>query len=143
MFYLDSNIFILPILYEGKKADLAKSVLKAVVKGRIEAATSALTFDEVAWVLTKKHSREIAIENIELIQKFPHLRILDVKKRDVLGMTDLMKENPKIAPRDAIHISVSISNGIKMIISDDDDFSNIEGIDHIDLEHIHDFITVD
>lgn len=134
MYYLDSNIFILPILYEGRKSSIALSVLKQLVKGHINGATSSLTFDEITWTITKRYSREAALMNIELILKFPHLKILEVRKQDISKMLEIMRENKNTAPRDAVHASVSLRHNINRIISDDMDFSRMPGINHISLE---------
>jgi len=133
MYYLDSNIFILPVLYEGPRSSVAKGYLERTLKGEIKSATSALTLDEVIHILTRRSSREVALKQAQRIMGFPHLRILDVKKADVALAIENMEHNDKLGPRDAIHLSVAMNNGINSIVSDDDDFAHIEGIVHIPL----------
>ena len=56
MAYIDSNIFIYPVLYSIEKELIAKKayqILLSVEKGELPAYTSALTWDEVVWVVSK------------------------------------------------------------------------------------------
>jgi predicted nucleic acid-binding protein len=133
MYYLDSNVFILPVLYEGPRSSRALDFLERTVKGEIKAATSTLTLDEVVYILSKRSSREIALRQAVKILGFPHLRILDVKKADISLALEKMGGNDRLFPRDAIHLSVALNNGFTNIVSDDDDFSKLEGIIHIPL----------
>ncbi len=133
MYYLDSNVFILPVLYEDESSTRALQILQHIMDGLVEGATSVLTLDEVTWVLSRKTGREIALRQTRRIMDFPYLRILDVRKNDIKSALGLMQKHSMLAPRDAIHVAVALNNGYSMIVSDDDDFSNIEEIQHIPL----------
>ena len=129
MKYLDSNIFIIPVLYAGKKAEKAKNILKEMVTGSHQYATSSLTLDEVVWIIMKEKDRKTAIEIGRDILELPNLKILNVSGEDLLMALDLMNKYEHIKPRDAIHISVSVNSGIFTIVSDDEDFNDIDEID--------------
>jgi len=129
MKYLDTNIFLLPILYDGDKANKAKEVLEKMASGDIQCATASLTLDEFIWVITKLiKDRKKAIEACKDILELPNLRILEVAADDLLVALDFMEKYDQLKPRDAIHLSVSINSGIFTIVSDDEDFNNIEEI---------------
>jgi predicted nucleic acid-binding protein len=52
--YIDSNIFISPLIYEDSPlASSSKRVLAMVEKGETTAYTSTLTWDEVVWVVRR------------------------------------------------------------------------------------------
>ena len=52
--YLDSNIFISPLVYEGsRKAANAKRILGMVERGDMVGYTSTQTWDEIVWVVRK------------------------------------------------------------------------------------------
>ena len=74
MYYLDSNAFIYPALYEGPKASAAARFLGAVVEGDEAAATASLTLDEVIWIVSQNASREEAIAQGERLIQLPNLR---------------------------------------------------------------------
>ena len=72
--YLDSNVFILAALSDNSKAEKAKEVIKKIIMGQLEAATSSLTFDEVVWVVWKEtKDRSLAIEEGLRILQFDNV----------------------------------------------------------------------
>jgi hypothetical protein len=59
--YIDSNVFIYPVIYQTEsqqKAKKAKETLLKIENGEISAYTSTLTWDEVVWVVSKLLSRD-------------------------------------------------------------------------------------
>mgnify|MGYP001215473615 CR=1 FL=1 len=135
MRYLDSNIFLLPVLYKGRKADRAKSILELMVSGNTQCATSALTIDEVLWVLIKMtRDREGAIATCKDIVELPNLTVLDVTNHDSLRALELMEKYVQLKPRDAIHLAVSTNAGIFSIVSDDSDFDGISEVNRESLD---------
>lgn len=133
MKYLDSNVFLYPILYEGKKSDNARAILTEMVEGDIHCITASLTLDEVIWIVSKKISREKALEIGKDTLDLPNLKILDVTAKDILNSIDLMQRYAHLKPRDAIHSAVCINAGVFTIVSDDSDFDSIEEIDRESL----------
>jgi len=129
LFYFDSNVFILPALYEGDRSRKAADWLKKMVKGEIEACTSSLTLDEVVWIISREVGREKALKEGERILEFPNLRVFDVTSEDAFRMINYQKKYEKLKPRDAIHLSVATSNGVHTIVSDDDDFEEIKEVE--------------
>ncbi|MDP6155094.1 MAG: type II toxin-antitoxin system VapC family toxin [Candidatus Thermoplasmatota archaeon] len=128
MKYLDSNVFLYPILYEGKKTDNAQAILMEMVEGDIHCITASLTLDEVIWIVSKKISRKKALEIGKDILELPNLKILDVTAKDILVSIDLMERYAHLKPRDAIHSAVCMNAGVFTMVSDDNDFDGIEEI---------------
>jgi predicted nucleic acid-binding protein len=48
--YVDSNVFMTPLLYDAPRSEAAAAVLKMIETKKISAYTSTLTWDEVVWV---------------------------------------------------------------------------------------------
>lgn len=134
MNYIDSNVFIYPILYHGKKADNAKKILSKMVDGEIACATSSLTLDEVMWVIINEANRKKALQIGKDILTLPNLKILDVTNEHIMQSITLMEKYKKLKPRDAIHLSVCTTAGIFRFITDDADFDHISEINRITLE---------
>jgi len=134
MNYVDSNVFIYPVLYQGKKADYAKKILSEMVDGDIACATSSLTLDEVMWVIMNETNREKAIQIGKDILNLPNLKILDVKTEHIMQSIALMEKYKKLKPRDAIHLAVCTTAGIFRFITDDADFDHISEINRITLD---------
>lgn len=125
LLYLDANVFMYPVLHSGRKADAAAALLAAVETGLEPCATSALTIDEVVWVLTKHTGREVALRTAEIILGLPGLKILPVREPEVRRSLDLMRDVRKLAPRDALHAACALQAGIHTIVSDDEDFERV------------------
>lgn len=127
MKYIDSNIFIYPVVADEKtenKAASSKQVLLQVASGKIDAATSCLTWDELVWVLTKFLGRNIAIAEGRRFLAFPNLKFIDVNETTINRAQDLVDEYG-IKPRDAIHAACALENGIRDVLSDDPDFDKV------------------
>lgn len=54
MHYLDSTIFIAIYFNLGDLGAKARIVLDSIVRGKIEGATSFLTYDELFWEMTNR-----------------------------------------------------------------------------------------
>lgn len=125
MLYLDANVFLYPVLYEGKKSAAAARLLQRVEAGEQPAATCALTMDEVFWILARRVGRDAALRHGELLLRLPHLRILPVRGAEARLALELLGEHRSLSPRDAIHAAASIGAGIFTIVSDDADFDEV------------------
>ncbi len=132
--YLDSNVFILPALYTGKKSDIARRILLSIVRGELKGVTSTLTIDEVVWaVLRKTKKRELAIGQGERLFRLANLLIVAVDPQSVLRALGLMRSNPNLKPRDAIHAGVCLNKGISKLYTDDPHFDAIPKLTRIPL----------
>ena len=136
MIYVDSNIFIYPVIYDKsveKKALSARNILVKIAGGLLEAATGALTWDELTWVVRKTLGIKIAIDQGKKFLEFPNLKILPIDEK-VIKTAQKIAERYKLKPRDSIHAACALANGIKEILSDDPDFDKVEEIKRIELE---------
>jgi predicted nucleic acid-binding protein len=50
MIYLDSNVFLNAILNLEEEGEKARNIVQKLQEGKMAAATSALSFDEVFWI---------------------------------------------------------------------------------------------
>jgi predicted nucleic acid-binding protein len=126
--YLDSNAFIYPALYEGPKADTAAALLRSITAGKRRAATASLTIDEVVWIISQEASRSVAIEQGRRLCALPNLQIVDVRATEMLGMLDHLDDNDHLRPRDGLHLAAMDRAGCSTIVSDDDDFDTVGGV---------------
>ncbi|MDD3793113.1 MAG: type II toxin-antitoxin system VapC family toxin [Candidatus Bathyarchaeota archaeon] len=133
--YLDSNVFIYPVLYNLEsepKAQKAQDILFSVEAGELEAYTSTLTWDEVVWVVSKTMGRSEAVNVGKKLLGFPNLKLIDVDALVVCSAQRLIEKN-KINPRDAIHVACALEKKITDIISDDSELDVIKEIHRIPL----------
>lgn len=132
--YVDSNIFIYPIIYDPasvREAAHAKNFLREIALGKIEAYASPVTWDEVAWVVRKTLGTSISINQGRKLLSFPNLRILPVKRTTTLKAQDLMEEYG-LKPRDALHAAIALENKITTVVSYDEDFDKLKEIKRIE-----------
>ena len=127
MIYLDSNVFIYAsgLNQTGSKLALQSiGILRAMANGDLEAATSALTWDEVFWNTKKRFGKEVAIKESMKFLGLANLKILKVSEATVRSAQEVT-ERYGIDPRDALHAATCIENNITDIISDDPDFDKV------------------
>jgi predicted nucleic acid-binding protein len=136
MAYIDSNVFLYPVLYQAEtqpKAKKAKEVLLKIENGSLSACTSTLTWDEVVWVTTRVISRNEGITQGQKLLGFPSLEFITVDE-SVLAQAQGLMNKYKLSPRDSIHAASALNRRIKTVISDDEDFDQIKEIKRIPLQ---------
>jgi uncharacterized protein len=128
--YLDSNVFIYPVIYGEEaepKARKAKELLLKIENGKLPALTSTLTWDEVVWVVSKVMGRtEGAIQGTKLLG-FPNLQFITADE-NVIARAQKLMEKYKLSPRDSIHVASALEKRTKSFISDDTDFDQVKEI---------------
>jgi len=136
MAYLDSNVFIYYVISDEKteeKSLLSKNILIKAAGGKLDAATSSVTWDELVWSVKKISGLDAAKAEGKKFLEFPNLKILGVDV-NVIAEAQKVLEKYNLKPRDAIHAGCAIKNGIKEIISDDPDFDKVSELKRITLD---------
>lgn len=129
--YIDTNIFLNPILYDinkNQEAKKSKNFLEEIITNKKIGFTSVLTWDEFVWIIRKTLGINIAIEKGEQFLVFPNLKIVKLSLTTINRAQDLIS-NYHIQPRDAIHAASALENKINKIISFDGDFDIINEIE--------------
>ena len=133
--YLDSNVFIYPVIYPAEsepKAKKAKEVLLSVEAGKTDAYTSTLTWDEVVWVVSKTMGRSEGINQGKKLLGFPNLKFISTDS-SVVSHAQRLIEKYRISPRDAIHVASALERKIIEVISDDSELDIIKETQRIPL----------
>jgi hypothetical protein len=126
--YVDSNIFISPLIYErSSQAVNSKRILSAVEKGQVTAYTSTLTWDEVVWVVRRVLGRADSIQAGEKLAAYPNLRYIPASE-EVIRSAQRLSSEYNIAPRDAIHVTSAIHKSVDALVSDDSDLDVVREI---------------
>lgn len=106
--YIDSNVFLYPILYTEEvepKVKKAKQILRSIEKGELQAFTSTLTWDEVVWVVSKTMSRSEGISQGQKLLGFLNLQFINVdenmlnRAQALMSKYNLRPEIPSISLR--------------------------------------------
>lgn len=134
MIYIDSNVFIYAFIDAGDKGSKARLLLKKIREGKeVPAVTSALTFDEVFWIVKKEKGFNNALKAGRALLEMPNLMFLEVNDEVIWKAYELIKKY-KLGPRDAIHLSSALIHGVYTIVSEDKCFDNVEEIERKDIE---------
>ncbi len=124
--YIDTNVFLYALLNQDRKGGEYRDFLRKVEAGKYNCTTSCLVLDEVAWVVRKHRDSKTAIRAWKDILCLP-IKILPIDEKVAFRVPYFM-EKYNLKPRDAIHASVMMENGINQIVSDDSDFKKVKEI---------------
>ncbi len=125
MRYIDSNIFLYPILYSDEKSIACKDILLKIAKGDISAATSFLSWDEIFFAIKKLVGRDIAVAESKKFLEFPNLSFVKVDW-PIIARAQKIATTYELNPRDAIHAASALTSGCDSFMSDDSDFEKIK-----------------
>jgi len=132
--YIDSNVFIYPIIYDEnvvEEARRARELLLKISSGEVEAYTSCVTWDEMVWVVRRLFGPDLSLNLGRKFLSFPNLRFLGVKRTTIFKAQEI-SERYGLRPRDAIHAAAAIENKVTTIVSYDKGFDIIDGIRRIE-----------
>ena len=124
MIYLDSNVFIYATLNTKEPGEKARSLLLKIQQGEEKAETSAITFDELFWVI-RKLDFEAALEACQALLNFPNLEIISADRDLALLALQIIKKY-HLSPRDAIHAATAIEAKAEAVVSTDNHFDKIK-----------------
>ncbi len=127
MSYIDSNLFIYAALYDDERGKKTRGFIKDIREGNETVFTSALTFDEVFWIVKKEKGVENALEVVRAMLEMRNLKFVEVNT-SLLWRSYKLIEGHGLDLRDAIHLACAVEKGVKKVISADSDFDGIEGI---------------
>jgi len=114
-------------------ANKSREIISSIERQTISGSTSALTFDEVVFIVRKIAGFEKSLIAGENFLNISRLKIIEVNYQSILLAHELMKKF-RIKPRDAIHTACAINNDVKTIISDDSDFDAVKEIERINIK---------
>ncbi len=134
--YIDSNIFIYSAVDKDRLGENCRSVIERIEEGSSNAASSYLVLDEVLWILQKEIGKEDALESTKMFLSLP-IKWIEVK-RDVMYQSLKLYDNTDLDPRDAIHLASMKKAKLTVLLSEDDDFDGIEGIERRSVEEFLD-----
>lgn len=130
MKYLDTNVF----LFAFSGSQHAQTILKEVSSGRMDGATSCLSWDEFMWALRKQFSEQDSASEGKKLLSCPHLVFLDVNVETIERAQQLL-ERYGLRPRDAIHAASALQRGIREMISDDSDFDRVKEFKRVPIDN--------
>ena len=135
MAYIDSNVFIYPVLYseeEEPKTKKALDILRRIAKGEMSAYTSTITWDEIIWVVRRTMGKSEALNQGQKLLGFLNLKFISVDE-NILSQAQGLMSKYNLRPHDSIHVASAIDKKIYNVISDDKDLDQVKEIKRIPL----------
>ena len=135
MAYIDSNVFIYPVLYseeEGPKTRKALDILRRIAKGELSAYTSTITWDEIIWVVRRTMGKSEELNQGQKLLGFLNLKFISVDE-NILSQAQGLMSKYNLRPHDSIHVASAIDKKIYNVISDDKDLDQVKEIKRIPL----------
>jgi hypothetical protein len=130
MIYLDSNVFIYPLIYNSNLEENAKKAdyyLDLLVTRKIVGYTCTLTWDEVFYIVKRKIGTIEAGQACKTILAFPNLKFVNVDF-EIISKAQRIALEFNIMPRDAIHAVCALKWCNGKIISNDLGLDCIKGL---------------
>ena len=129
--FLDTNVFLYAAGADHPRREACVRALHKVSEGTLQATVNSEVLQEILYVLSRRGRRQDAVTLANHVASlFPDL--LPVTREDILGACDLIRRYARLPVRDAIHAATMLRNGLKEIISVDQDFDQIREIRRID-----------
>jgi len=125
--YLDSNLFIYAALYDDDRGEKARDHIKMLREEDEVHYTSALTFDEVFWIVKQEKGEESALEVSRAMLEMRNLKFVEVNT-SLLWECYKLIERYGLDPRDSIHLACASKVNEEIMISEDEDFDGIDEI---------------
>lgn len=150
--YFDTNCLVSLYIKSDNKHNKIKYIFARALRDKRQAYISTLGFDELWWALLCISYKEACAGYIQLtaklikqdpsiisghidklkeattaLKEIPGLKVLPVK----LGIEDtalFIMESCLLSPRDALHAAVAATNGVKCIVSNDEDFGRLKDV---------------
>ena len=124
--FIDANFFIYLNCFTDQY-----STEYIEINNKYDLYTNILVFDELIYISGKKYNVAYN-DTFDFISSsvLPFVNILDIGIDTYNKAVEIM-EKYKLKPSDSIHIASMINNNINIMLSEDSDFNNIEGIKKI------------
>jgi predicted nucleic acid-binding protein len=132
MIYIDANVFVLAALNTERTGNEARALLRRVQEGDLEAASSALSFDELVWVVKRNRTLDDAITSGEAFLDMPGLKLVNLDA-DLLAKSLALMREYRLDPRDSIHAASALKEEAEAIISTDRHFDRFKEIKRRDI----------
>lgn len=128
--YLDSNILLYAVGEQSRYRQPCRHVLERVASRSMVGETSMLTIQEVIHHRQRRGDASPATHGRAVLSICSTTHPFD----ESIGLTamGLMDDQPRLQISDAIHAATALRHGISVVVSADDDFDAVSGIERID-----------
>lgn len=131
VYFLDANVPMYAIGRPHPYRGPCIQLLKRIETGRIHVVTSVEVLQELLHRYISLDAPDVASTVFTSTKKLCD-EILPVQEGDLDRAHELLRDQPGIAVRDAVHAATMLNRGLSLILSTDRHFDDISGIERID-----------
>lgn len=128
--YVDSNVFLYAIGTEHRYRAPCRELVRAMGARRVRGETSVETLQEIVHHRRRRGDRAATEQGRRVVALCEAVHSLDTEM--ALAALDLIDRHPGLPTRDAMHAATAYTLGIRIMLSADDDFDEIDELERID-----------
>ena len=125
--FLDTDVFLYAAGRAHPRREARAQLLRRMADGALDAITNSEVVQEILYVLVRRGQRDEGVTLARHVAAlFPEL--LAVTGQDMDRACDLVARYPKLPVRDAVHAATMLGNGLKHVVSVDEDLDQVREI---------------
>lgn len=128
--YVDSNVFLYAIGTEHRYRTPCRELVRAVGSKGLRGETSVETIQEIVHHRRRGGDQAATEHGRRAVALCDAVHPLDTEM--ALAALELIDRHPGLPTRDAMHAATARAVGIRIMLSADDDFDEIDGLERID-----------
>lgn len=125
MAYIEPTVFITALSADSPQRTACIDVLDSIARGKLEATTSSLSWDEVTHVIDYTDGFEPSIAAGKALLQIPRLRMIPADN-GIVALAQELRAKYHLGPRDAIHAATAIRQGEAEILAYDRDYDRVK-----------------
>jgi uncharacterized protein len=128
--YVDTNVFLYAAGADSRFRQPCVDFLRAVVERKVSGETGLMTLQEVVHHRQRRGDRQATARGREVLSICTVVHPVD--RHVGVSALDLIDRHPGLETADAIHAATALTQGIALVVSADDDFDQISGLERVD-----------
>ena len=129
--FVDANVFMYAGGVDARWREICDEVLGRLQKSRVRVVTNAEVLQEILHRYFSQH-RPGDAQTVHRAARELCDEVIPVTEAHTLRALALLLDHQQLPARDAIHVATMEDRGIRTILSADQDFDPVPGVDRID-----------
>ena len=131
LIFLDTNVF----MYAAGRDPRWRAICDGALQELMAAELALVTNAEVLQEILHRYFSQRRPADAQLVHRAAMnlcAEIIPVTAEHTVRALDVVLEHPQLSTRDAVHVATMEARGIRKMLSVDDDFDAVPGVDRID-----------
>jgi len=124
---LDTNIVIYAFGGHHRNREPSRRLFQEIAEGSTDYAIDVELLQEVLYVYLSRAQKGVAFYVFDrLIKVFPNP--IPIQKEEVLTARSLLERHTGLSPRDAVHLAVTLTQGLEGVVTTDKDMAQVKEV---------------